>query len=132
MPEFNMPMGANEIELRADRERHNSYGWIKPTADACYLCGKKEYATPVDGFQVRECERCERSVCQECAEIDCGGEGEGVSWICDSLKGGCRRDYSAEFEMFCNESCAKLADELEAIDRKHGVRPYDYSALRSR
>lgn len=31
-------------------ERHNSYGWIKPNADACSICGKKEFATPVDGI----------------------------------------------------------------------------------
>jgi hypothetical protein len=57
-------------------ESHNSYGWIRPDADACYLCGKKEYATPVDGFQVCECDKCERPVCENCAEtdVDCVGD----------------------------------------------------------
>lgn len=70
--------------------RHNAYGWIKPIATACYLCGKKAFNTPVEGFQVRDCDRCEQPVCEDCAEVDCGGEGEGVQWICDSFKGGCR------------------------------------------
>lgn len=70
--------------------RHSAYGFVRPDADACYRCGRKEFTTPVEGFQVRSCDRCERLVCELCAEVDCGGEGEGVSWICDSLKGGCK------------------------------------------
>lgn len=113
-------------------ERHNAFAGIKPDALACYLCGRREYSVPIaDEFPVRDCDRCERPVCELCAEIDCGGEGEGVSWLCDSLKGGCRRDFAAEFDAACDDICNWLADELEGIDRKHGIEPHDYSVLRS-
>jgi hypothetical protein len=106
-------------------ERHNAYGFVRPDADACYLCGRKEFTTPVEGFQVRECDRCERLVCEKCAEVDCGGEGEGVSWQCE---GRCRPEPTV-FDIAADEICNKLADELEAVDRKHGV-SHDYSVLR--
>lgn len=40
------------------------------------------------------------------------------------------RDYVREFDAACDEICNRLADELEAIDRKYGCKPYDYSRLR--
>lgn len=70
--------------------QHNIYGWIRPDADACEVCGRKEFTTPVDGFQVRACDRCERFICELHAEADGGGEGERVSWICgDEARGSC-------------------------------------------
>lgn len=74
-----------ERELAA--ERHNAYGWIKPDATACHLCGKKEYATPVDGFQVQECDRCGRPVCENDAESDYDMVGDplrfvNTQWVC--------------------------------------------------
>lgn len=63
-------------------ECHNAYAWISPDADACELCGRKSFATPVDGFQVQECDNCQRLVCEIHADVDCGGEGEGCQWRC--------------------------------------------------
>jgi hypothetical protein len=61
--------------------------------DTCYLCG---FAASFNiDCQVQECDRCERPVCSECAEVDydfVGDPGRYVNcqWICDSLKGGCK------------------------------------------
>lgn len=77
-----------QIQTQAT-ERHNSYGWIKPNADACEVCGKKEFATPVDGFVVRECTNCERLICEDHADTDADCDQDGfftTSWTC---KGGC-------------------------------------------
>lgn len=68
-------------------QRHNAYGWIRPDAIACYLCGRKEFATPVDGFSVRNCGKCDRPVCQNCAETDADCVGDPprfvlVQWQC--------------------------------------------------
>ena|ERR1044071_7446537 len=63
-----------------DTARHNAYGWIKPDAATCYICGKKEYATPVDGFHVKECGKCERLVCEHCAEVD--ADERSIQWQC--------------------------------------------------
>jgi hypothetical protein len=66
-------------------ETHNAYSWIKPTADACEVCGRKEFATPVDGFVVRECTRCERLICEKCADTDADSDQDGyftTSWTC--------------------------------------------------
>jgi hypothetical protein len=67
-------------------ERHNAYGWVRPDAATCYLCGKKEYITPVDGFQVQDCDECSRPICEQCAEVDYDGDSEGfrnTQWQCE-------------------------------------------------
>lgn len=81
---------SEQIQTQA-AEGHNSYGWIKPDAGTCHLCGKKEFATPVDGFQVQDCDRCELPVCEECCESDYDLVGDPgayhcTQWICS---GGC-------------------------------------------
>lgn len=71
-------------------EWHNTYGWIRPDADACEICGRKAYATPVDGFVVRECTQCERLICEEHADADADCDQDGyflTSWVCS---GGCK------------------------------------------
>jgi hypothetical protein len=40
-----------------------------------------------------------------------------------------KRDYAAEFDTAADEICARLADDLEVIDRKYGL-VRDYSVLR--
>lgn len=76
-------------EVEAEREsvaRHNAYGWIRPDADACEICQRKAYATPVDGFMVRECTRCERLICEECSDADADCDQDGyflTSWVCN-------------------------------------------------
>lgn len=119
-------------------EAHNSYAWIKPDAEACHLCGKKEFSTPVDGFQVEECDKCERPICQECCESDYDLQGDPGTFVCTQwvCKGEawseCLRLTACQaFDAACDEIYARLADNLEAIDRKHGVGPYDYSMLRT-
>lgn len=70
-----------------EAERHNAYAWIKPNADACEVCGKKEFATPVDGFVVRECTNCERLICEDHADTDADCDQDGyftTSWTCNS------------------------------------------------
>lgn len=136
-------------------EKHNSYSWIKPDADACEICGKKAFATPVDGFEVRECTNCSRPVCQECVDVDCDSDGEGyfvTSWVC---KGEARVDCerietenandteskaaiedslrrkNERVQEYSENLCDTLADELEASDRAHGIPPRDYAILRS-
>lgn len=69
----------------------------------CYLCGKSERRSYCDDFNVHECDKCERPVCQNCAEVDydCVGDPAtfvNCSWICDSLKGGCREDALVPFD----------------------------------
>lgn len=79
---------SEQVQTQA-AERHNSYGWIKPNADACSICGKKEFATPVDGFVVRECTNCERLICEDHADTDADCDQDGyftTSWTC---KDGC-------------------------------------------
>jgi hypothetical protein len=71
-------------------ERHNAYGWVKPAADACEICGRKSFDTPVEGFQVRECARCEKLICENDADTnaDCDQDGYFMTeWTC---KGGCK------------------------------------------
>lgn len=73
-------------QLTPEVIRHNDYAWIRPDAEACYLCGRKEFATPVDGFQVRPCGKCERPVCERCAETDADCDQDGyhtTSWQCE-------------------------------------------------
>ena len=36
----------------------------------CYLCAKPEHHAYADNFDVRECQRCDQPVCQNCAEMD--------------------------------------------------------------
>jgi hypothetical protein len=70
--------------------RHNAYGWIRPDADACYVCGRKAFATPVDGFVVSDCDKCGQPICQECAEVDYDSSSEGyrcTQWQCEA---GCK------------------------------------------
>jgi len=61
----------------------------------CYICGGLAYHAYGDSFAVRECQRCERPVCENCAEMDADCVGDPpryvlTAWLCDSLKGGCR------------------------------------------
>ncbi len=87
MSEFNMPMGASSNDPHFDLP---SVGDDKE--GVCYLCGREEETFVL---VVNECDRCERPVCDECAEVDydfVGDPGRYVNcqWICDSLKGGCK------------------------------------------
>lgn len=79
---------ANITTISADR--HNAYGWIRLDAAACHLCGRKEYATPVDGFQVQECTRCSRLICENHADTDADCDQDGyftTEWVCkDSVE----------------------------------------------
>lgn len=155
-------------------ERHNSYGWIKPDAEACHVCHKKEYATPVDGFVVKVCDLCDRMLCENHADTDTDCDQDGyfqTSWICDGdariecqqiadailwaaqgyarsehdscqrcskkqgeASPGCpnEREHATVFDEAAGEICNKLADELEAIDRAHGLPAKDYSFLRGK
>lgn len=95
--------------IAAEREdvvaRHNAYGWIKPDAEACCQCGRKEYATPVDGFIVRPCLKCERSLGECCADIDYGGGDDGsrlTSWNCQGE---------------AREQCQQIADGILWIEK---------------
>jgi hypothetical protein len=65
--------------------RHNAYGHINPNADACEVCGRRESATPVDGFTVRPCTNCERMICELHADTDADCDQDGyftTSWTC--------------------------------------------------
>lgn len=60
----------------------------------CSICNREENLRA--GIQVKECDRCNKPVCGMCAEVDydCVGNPPqyvNTQWICDSLKGGCRR-----------------------------------------
>ncbi len=89
MSEFNMPMGCSSND-----EHFNLPSVDDDKEGVCYLCGREE-----SGFNwthVQGCDKCERPVCDECAEVDydfVGDPGRYVNtqWICDSLKyGGCK------------------------------------------
>ena len=87
---------------QTETDRHNAYGWIKPTADACEICGKKEYATPVNGFQVKPCGCRERLICEDHADTDADCDQYGyfaTSWTC--------KDTS---------QCQQIADDLASKD----------------
>lgn len=84
----------SEVEAEAVA-RHNAYGWIRPDAETCHLCGRKAFATPVDGFVVIDCFKCQRPLCQECAEVDGSGGDDGSllsQWEC---RGGCLPEQTA-------------------------------------
>lgn len=89
MSEFNMPMGASSNDPHFDVP---SVGDDKE--GVCYLCGREEWTDRAGyGFIVRDCDECERPVCEECAETDADCDQDGyfqTQWICDSLKGGCK------------------------------------------
>lgn len=71
---------------QSEVDRHNAYAWVKPDAAQCHLCERKEFATPVDGFQVQDCDKCGRPVCERCAEVDYDGDSEGfrnTQWQCE-------------------------------------------------
>lgn len=75
-------------ETITEADRHNAYAWVKPDAAKCYLCNKAEFATPVDGFQVQNCDKCARPVCQSCAETDYDAQGDpsefiNTQWQCE-------------------------------------------------
>lgn len=106
-------------EQLTEVEKHNAYSWIKPDAAQCYLCGRKAFATPVDGFQVSDCDKCERPVCQECAEVDYDGDSEGfrnTQWECLSE---CLVDIRVPVTVTFDFSIHKVnPDEVEATIRQ--------------
>lgn len=59
----------------------------------CSLCEREENGW--SGRMVQDCDKCEQTICGDCAEVDydCVGDPPryiNTQWICDSLKGGCR------------------------------------------
>lgn len=52
----------------------------------CFICGKSEWRDRAGyGFIVRECDRCQREICEDCAEIDADGSSDGyrlTQWEC--------------------------------------------------
>lgn len=108
-------MSTETTQPQTETQRHNAYSWIKPDAAACHLCGKKGFATPVDGFQVKECDKCERPVCQECAEVDYDGDSEGfrnTQWQCEQE---CLLDVRVPVTVTFDFSILKVKpDEVEA------------------
>lgn len=55
-------------------------------ADSCHLCGKAPWVSKAcESFEVRQCQKCEREVCQECCEMDADSDQDGFficQWIC--------------------------------------------------
>jgi hypothetical protein len=59
----------------------------------CYVCGKKAWHDRAGyGFLVSECDRCEREVCEVCAESDYGCVGDPLQFVCTQwiCSGGCK------------------------------------------
>lgn len=60
--------------------------------EVCHRCGKHEWYQYPSCLQVQPCDKCERPVCGNCAEVDYDGTEDGYTccwWACDSLEGGC-------------------------------------------
>lgn len=86
--------------------------------DKCHRCGKAAYSNPVEGFSVQPCDKCERDVCENCADTDADCVGDPprfvqTSWTC---KSGCRRPYNSELvtrnpDVECGCSSALYCDE---------------------
>ena len=49
----------------------------------CYRCHRKEYQDRAGyGFLVNECRKCERPLCECCAEVDYDYRGEEDGYVC--------------------------------------------------
>lgn len=61
--------------------------------DKCHVCGKTSFHDRAGyGFQVRECMRCQKNVCESHAETDYDLQGDPGSYVCTQwvCEGGCK------------------------------------------